>query len=79
MLLDKLQKLDENVDTETIQTIFYDIGKEANYESLREWFLALYQILLGQDQGPRLGSFVKLYGIDKTCTLIENASLKKLV
>ncbi|GIS06107.1 MAG: hypothetical protein CM15mP109_08630 [Candidatus Dadabacteria bacterium] len=38
--------------------------------------LSALQILLGQDQGPRLGSFTKLYGIDKTCSLIENAKSK---
>ena len=77
-LLNRLRALEDDVEAETIQTIFYDIGKEANYENLREWFLVLYQILLGQDQGPRLGSFTKLYGIDKTCSLIENAKSKNL-
>ena len=77
-LLSQLKNLEDDVDVETIQTVFYDIGKEANYENLREWFLVLYQILLGQDQGPRLGSFAKLYGLDKTCNLIESAISKNL-
>jgi lysyl-tRNA synthetase class 1 len=37
------------------------------------WFQALYQVLLGQERGPRFGSFVALYGIDETRTLIEKA------
>ena len=77
-LLSQLKTLESDSDAETIQTVFYDIGKEENYENLREWFLVLYQILLGQDQGPRLGSFAKLYGLDKTCSLIENAISKNL-
>ena len=60
------------------ETIVYDIGKEAEYENLRDWFMALYQILLGQEQGPRFGSFVALYGIDKTCELINKAINKEL-
>ena len=38
---------------------------------LRDFFQLIYQVLLGQNQGPRLGSFIKLYGIDKTCNLIK--------
>ncbi len=38
-----------------------------------EWFSALYQILIGQERGPRFGSFVALYGIEETRTLIRDA------
>lgn len=38
-----------------------------------EWFQALYQILLGQERGPRFGSFAALYGIDETRALIRAA------
>ena len=41
--------------------------------------MALYQILLGQEQGPRFGSFVALYGIEKTCELIKRAINKELI
>ncbi|MDP7392686.1 MAG: lysine--tRNA ligase, partial [Alphaproteobacteria bacterium] len=43
------------------------------YENLREWFKALYEILLGQEQGPRMGSFVALYGLDETNELLRRA------
>lgn len=61
--------------SEELQTIVYDIGKAHStiFPSLRQWFLALYQVLLGQDQGPRMGSFISLYGIPGTITLIEKA------
>jgi len=52
------------------------VGKRHNYANLRDWFKALYQILLGQDEGPRMGSFIALYGIQETIQLIEDA-LKK--
>ena len=74
----RFSQLDKDSEAETIQTIVYDIGKEAEYENLRDWFMALYQILLGQEQGPRFGSFVALYGIDKTCELINKAINKEL-
>jgi lysyl-tRNA synthetase class 1 len=60
---------------EDIQTIIYELGKrpEFGFENLREWFKALYQTLLGSDQGPRMGSFIALYGIENSRRLIEEA------
>jgi lysyl-tRNA synthetase class 1 len=57
---------------EEIQNEIYAIGREAGYENLRDFFKEIYQILLGQTQGPRLGSFFKLYGINETIKLIES-------
>lgn len=71
-LATSLKNLAVNSDAETIQTEVYTIGKKYDYANLRDWFLALYQILLGQDQGPRMGSFFALYGIDNSLALIEN-------
>lgn len=61
---------------EAIQEQVFEVGKRHNYTNLRDWFKALYQILLGQDEGPRMGSFIALYGIQETTQLIEDA-LKK--
>ena len=47
------------------------MGNENDFENLRDWFKALYETLLGQSQGPRMGSFIALYGIDETIRLIE--------
>ncbi len=60
-------------DPETIQTEIYEVGKRHHYTNLRDWFKTLYQILLGQEEGPRMGSFVALYGVDETIRLIETA------
>ncbi len=64
---------------EDLQTAVYTIGKreEFGFASLRDWFAALYQILLGSDQGPRMGSFIALYGIDNTRKLIADALAKR--
>ncbi|MEC9066169.1 MAG: lysine--tRNA ligase [Pseudomonadota bacterium] len=60
---------------EELQTIVYEIGKqeEFGFESLRDWFRALYETLLGSSQGPRMGSFIALYGIADTRRLIAEA------
>ncbi len=74
-LADKLEALDNGLEAEEYMTAVFDAGKENGYEKdeLRTWFQALYQILLGQDQGPRFGSFIALYGPDKTVGLIRSA------
>jgi len=69
----RLAALAPTADGEAIQNIVFEIGKLAGYDNLRDWFQTLYQVLLGQDQGPRFGSFVALYGIDKTRKLIADA------
>lgn len=69
----KLDALPRDADGETIQNEVYAVGKEHEFEPLRAWFQALYQVLLGQDQGPRFGSFGALYGLDETSTLIGQA------
>ena len=57
--------------TEDLQTAVFTVGKAAGYENLRAWFQALYQVLLGQDQGPRFGSFIALYGVAETRALLQ--------
>ena len=71
-LKDVLLNLDKNSDAAFIQTQVFEIGKKHGYEkNMRDWFSALYQILLGQEQGPRMGSFIALYGIDNVEKMIK--------
>ena len=58
---------------EDIQNIVYAIGKDGGFENLRDWFKALYETLLGSSAGPRMGSFIALYGIENTRKLIAEA------
>jgi len=60
-------------DGEAIQNEVYAVGKDAGFEPLRGWFSALYEVLLGQSQGPRFGSFAAIFGLDRTIDLIERA------
>ena len=52
-------------DAEAIQNEVFEAGKEAGFEPLRAWFSALYEVLLGQSQGPRFGSFAAIFGLDR--------------
>jgi len=69
----RLAALPEDADAETIQTEVYEVGKAHPFESLRDWFRAQYEILLGTGQGPRMGSFIALYGIANSRQLIAEA------
>ena len=70
-----LAGLAQDTPAEVIQTQVYEIGKDETYgfESLRDWFRALYETLLGSHQGPRMGSFIALYGIENSRKLIAEA------
>jgi hypothetical protein len=61
------------VRAEDLQTQVFEVGKRHPFESLRGWFQALYETLLGSSQGPRMGSFIALYGIDNSRRLIAEA------
>jgi len=70
-LKETLRTLGPNGDTEELKTLVYEIGKRHSYENLRDWFSMLYQVLLGQPEGPRIWSFIALYGVKETIALIE--------
>ncbi|MFC3712485.1 lysine--tRNA ligase [Sphingoaurantiacus capsulatus] len=69
----RLQALPDDADAEAIQFEVYECGKAAGFDNLRDWFKALYETLLGSSQGPRMGSFIALYGIANTRRLIAEA------
>ncbi|WP_205481231.1 lysine--tRNA ligase [Sphingomonas arenae] len=78
--VDALRDLDAHLATlpaaanaEALQNEVFEIGKKYPFESLRHWFQALYETLLGSSQGPRMGSFIALYGIDNSRKLIAEA------
>ena len=71
-LLARLRALPSDANAETIQNEVYAAGKDAGFEPLRAWFQALYEVLLGQSQGPRFGSFAEIFGLDRTIALIES-------
>jgi lysyl-tRNA synthetase class 1 len=72
-LADRLDAADLSSTAEELQNIVYEIGKTHGFEKLRDWFKALYEVLLGEEQGPRFGTFIKLYGVKETVALIRRA------
>jgi lysyl-tRNA synthetase class 1 len=72
-LRDDLKTLPADADADAIQAVVFEVGKRYSktFPELRGWFQAQYEILLGQDQGPRMGSFIALYGLGETITLLD--------
>lgn len=70
-LYEALGKLEVGAAADVIQTEVFEVGKKHNFTELRAWFGALYEILLGQKEGPRMGSFIALYGIENMRALIR--------
>ena len=79
-LAEKLESIGEDLDAEDYMTEVFTAGKENGYEkeNLREWFQAIYQVLLGETEGPRFGPFIAFYGPKKTAALIRDALNGKL-
>ena len=78
-LVARLKALPAGADAEAIQNEVFEAGKAAGFEPLRAWFTALYEVLLGQSQGPRFGSFAAIFGLDRTIALIEQGLAGELV
>ena len=86
-LSDSLGKTAPGASAQELQTIIYDVGRSVpRYQDLtakgatpekpgvsNAWFGAIYEVLLGEEKGPRFGSFIELYGIKETQALIAKA------
>ena len=72
-LVKKLQELDQSLQPEEIQTYVYTVGKENGYEkNLRDWFKLIYEVVFGEENGPRLGFFISFFGLNETIELIKD-------
>jgi len=71
-LVKRLEACKNQMDPEAIQTIVYSVGKDNGYkENLREWFKAIYEIIFGDQDGPRMGFFISFFGIKESIELIN--------
>ena len=77
-LEDALANLPADANAETIQNAVFEVGKRHDFPELRAWFGCLYQVLLGQQEGPRFGGFVALYGVVETMSLIQTALARQV-
>ncbi len=69
-----LRALPPDTDGEALQGTVYAVGRTSGFDEPKVWFRALYETLLGQSRGPRMGSFIALYGMAETLALIEAAA-----
>ena len=71
-LVNRLKCCKSETDPEFLQTIVYSVGKDNGYSNnLREWFKAIYEIIFGDSDGPRMGFFISFFGIKETIELIN--------
>ena len=72
-LIKKLEEIDQTLSPEEIQTYVYTVGKENGYEkNLRDWFKLIYQVVFGEENGPRMGFFISFFGLTETIELIND-------
>jgi lysyl-tRNA synthetase class 1 len=72
-LVIKLSEIDQSLKPEEIQTIVYSAGKENGYEkNLRDWFKLIYEVVFGEENGPRMGYFVSFFGLKETIELMKD-------
>jgi len=84
-LRDALSNLPAGASAEEIQNVVYEIGRREPFLDTKkpakdgrpgvalDWFNMLYQVLLGQEKGPRFGSFAAVYGVQNTVGMIDGA------
>jgi lysyl-tRNA synthetase class 1 len=69
-----LSSMSQMAGHDQIQMLVFEVGKRhACSATLKDWFRALYQNLPGRESGPRMGSFIALYGIRETVALLRRA------
>ena len=72
-LIKVLDKCNDTMKPEDIQTNIYTVGKENGYkENLRDWFKLIYEVVFGNENGPRMGFFISFFGVQETKELIKN-------
>jgi lysyl-tRNA synthetase class 1 len=72
-LIKTLEKCNDKMSPEEIQTQIYSTGKENGYsENLRDWFKLIYEVVFGDENGPRMGFFISFFGVNETKDLIIN-------
>ncbi len=77
-LAGRLEAYDGQPDGEALQTVVFAVGTDHAFEPLRDWFKAIYEVCLGQSQGPRFGGFVALYGVKESAALLRQGAAGEL-
>ncbi len=75
----RLVAWDGGLDDDALQTMVFAVGKDHGFDPLRDWFKALYEVLLGASDGPRFGGFIALYGVQETIALLNRGMAGELL
>ncbi len=70
----RLSVMEDGLNSEDYQYEVYEIGKKYGFDPLRNWFKAIYEVMFGDDQGPRFGSFIAAYGRERSIAMIKDAA-----
>ena len=71
-LVSTLDNCNDEMSPEDIQTLIYSTGKENGYsKNLRDWFKLIYEVVFGDQNGPRMGFFISFFGVQETKDLIQ--------
>ena len=73
----RLSSWNEPIEAELLQTLVFSVGKDHQFDPLRDWFKAIYEVVFGASQGPRFGGFIALYGVEPTIELINQSLARK--
>ena len=72
-LAEKLKSIPKDMKPEDIQTVVYSIGKEQGYDkNLRDWFKLIYEVVFGDENGPRMGFFISFLGVKEMQEVIRD-------
>ena len=72
-LVSNLERCNDEMSPEDIQSIIYSTGKDNGYkDNLRDWFKLIYEVVFGAENGPRMGFFISFFGVNETKELIKN-------
>jgi len=72
-LVKTLDNCNDEMSPEDIQTLIYSTGKENGYEkNLRDWFKLIYEVIFGDENGPRMGFFISFFGVNETKQILKN-------
>ena len=72
-LIKKLEICNDDMNPEDIQSLIYSVGKENGYkDNLRDWFKLIYEVVFGDENGPRMGFFISFFGVNETKQLIKD-------
>ena len=72
-MVKKLSEIDSSADADEFQSAIFTVGKGSDYkDNIRDFFKLIYEVVFGQENGPRLGSFTKIYTKEKTIELINS-------